>query len=61
MGVWKNRENHLEYYMITKFRDEAHHREFVTAVKQIPEYIEMTKRINDVRLTTEMANLIDLD
>ncbi len=61
VGIWINREDPLEYYMITKFRDEEHHKEFVDTVKQIPEYVEMTKRINEVRLTTEMVNLIDLD
>lgn len=61
VGVWIHRENPLEYYMITKFKDEDHHKEFVTAVKQIPEYVEMTKRINEVRLTIEMVNLVDLD
>ena len=59
VGVWKNQENHLEYYMITKFRDEEHHKDFVTAVKKIPEYVEMTKRIHEVRLTAEMVNLVD--
>jgi len=43
--------------MLTAYQDEAHFREFVNTVKQIPEYIEMTKRVSEVRLTASVVNL----
>jgi len=61
VGIWKNQDNPLEFYMITKYRDEDHHKEFVDAVKEIPEYVVMTNRIDEVRITNEIVNLIDLD
>ncbi len=58
IGVWKNRDNPLEYYMITKYRDEEHHRLFIDAVQKIPEYLEMTQRINETRISSESINLV---
>ena len=61
IGLWKNQDNPLEYFMITKYRDENHHKEFVAAVKEIPEYIAMTKRISEVRISSESINLIEAE
>ncbi|MHA2027975.1 MAG: hypothetical protein ACW99A_07100 [Candidatus Kariarchaeaceae archaeon] len=58
VGVWKNQDDPLEYYMMTKYKDAAHHKRFVEDVKRIPEYIDMTERINEVRLFSESVNLI---
>ena len=58
IGVWKNKDNPLEYYMITKYRDEEHYRKFVEAVKNIPEYIEMTQKISEKRISAETINLV---
>lgn len=57
IGVWKNVDNPLEKYMLTKYRDEDHYQEFVKAVQDIPEYIEMTKQVSKVRLNNEIVDL----
>ncbi|MHA2501800.1 MAG: hypothetical protein ACXAE3_02840 [Candidatus Kariarchaeaceae archaeon] len=57
IGVFRNRDNPLEYYMMTAYRDETHFREFIDTVKQIPEYTEMTRRVSEVRLSNEVTSL----
>ena len=57
IGVFKNREKPLEYYMMTAYQNENHYNSFINAVKKLPEYVEMTKRISEVRLTNEVVNL----
>lgn len=57
IGVWKNKKNPLEKYMLTKYRDEDHYQEFINAVRAIPEYIEMTQQVNKVRLSNEIVDL----
>ncbi|MHA2252529.1 MAG: hypothetical protein ACXAD7_19345 [Candidatus Kariarchaeaceae archaeon] len=59
LGVWKNKDDPLEYYMLTRYRDENHYKEFVETVKKIPEYQEMTKRISEVRLSSEVIDLVE--
>ena len=44
--------------MITKYRDSDHHQQFVEAVKKIPEYVEMTQRISETRISGESINLV---
>lgn len=58
IGVWKNKDNPLEYYMMTKYRDEEHHRQFTEAAKKNHEYLQMTQRINEARISSESTNLI---
>jgi len=57
IGVFRNRENPLEYYMLTGYRDEKHYQEFVTAVRDIPEYQQMTARIDAVRISSDSVDL----
>lgn len=61
IGLWKNKDNPLEYFMITKYRDENHHKEFVAAVKEIPEYVAMTQRISEARISSESINLVEAE
>ena len=57
IGVFRNIENHLEYYMLTAYRDETHYKEFIAKIKEIPEYVEMTKKVSAVRLSSSIVNL----
>lgn len=61
IGVWKNRDNPLEYYMLTRYRDENHFQEFIQTVRQLPEYQEMTKRVSEVRISAESVTLVEED
>ena len=59
LGVWKNKDNPLEYYMLTKYRDEAHYLDFVNQVKQMPEYVQMTRKVDEVRISASVIDLIE--
>ena len=50
IGVFRNRKNPLEFYMLTAYRDEQHYHDFIAAVRDLPHYKEMTQRISDIRL-----------
>lgn len=58
IGVFVNKDNPLEYYMITKYRDEDHFQSFIATVRELPEYQKMTQRVSDVRISAEAVTLI---
>ena len=57
VGVFRNRENPLEFYMITAYRDMEHYQEFINIVQEDPEYVAMTKRVSEVRRFSESITL----
>ena len=61
MGVWKNKNNPLEYYMLTKYRDQDHYDEFISTIKSNEEYLRMTQKVSEVRLSSEIIDLVDAE
>ena len=57
IGVWQNKNNPLEYYMLTKYDDEEHYNHFVTEAQKIPEYIRMNRIIDEIRISSEVVDL----
>lgn len=57
IGVFRNKDDPLELIMITGYRDEGHYEEFVSAVKENSKYRELTKQIEEVRVSNEMKTL----
>ena len=59
IGVWKNKENPLQYYMLTKYQSEAHFQTFIESVRELPPYKEMTEKVDHVRISSEVVTLIE--
>ena len=60
IGVWQDKNNPLQFFMMTKFRDEEHHHTFTEQIKKFPEYNAMTQRINEIRIESENFTLEEI-
>ncbi|MHA2171436.1 MAG: hypothetical protein ACXAB7_16230 [Candidatus Kariarchaeaceae archaeon] len=59
LGVWTNKNDPLEYYMLTKYRNEEHYNTFITQVRDDSRYQEMTQIVNDIRISSEVIDLVE--
>ena len=57
IGAWENIEDPDEGYLITAYRDNAHYEETVAKMRVDPQYIELTKDLQESRESIESVTL----
>ncbi|MHA2029940.1 MAG: hypothetical protein ACW99A_22905 [Candidatus Kariarchaeaceae archaeon] len=57
VGVWENKNDGKETYLMTAYRDESHFHKFTEEMKSHPKYNEMGKELAEDRESVEVVDL----
>jgi hypothetical protein len=57
IGAWENENDSLEYYLITCYRDNDHYQSATTKMRTDPEYVKLSKDLQDTRESIKVVNL----
>ena len=57
IGAWENEDDSLEYYLVTRYRDNNHHKSATTSMRSDPEYVKLSKDLQDSRESIKVVNL----
>ncbi|MFC1803735.1 hypothetical protein ACFL0D_07205 [Thermoproteota archaeon] len=57
IGAWENEDDSLEYYLITHYRDNDHYQNATTKMRTDPEYVKLSKVLQDARESIKVVNL----
>jgi len=57
IGAWENEDDSLEYYLITCYRDNDHYQSATTRMRTDPEYVRLSKDLQDARESIKVVNL----
>ncbi|OLS20288.1 MAG: hypothetical protein HeimC2_37860 [Candidatus Heimdallarchaeota archaeon LC_2] len=57
VGVWENKNDPKETYLMTAYKDESHFQKFSEDMKSHPKYIEMGKEMTEDRKSVEVVDL----
>jgi hypothetical protein len=57
IGVWENVDDSLEYYLITSYQDDDHYQNAITSMRTDPEYVKLSKDLQDSRESIKVVNL----
>jgi hypothetical protein len=57
IGAWENEDDSLEYYLITSYRDNDHYQSATTRMRTDPEYVKLSKDLQDSRESIKVVNL----
>jgi hypothetical protein len=57
IGAWENEDDSLESYLITCYRDNDHYETAVAKMGTDPEYVKLSKALQDARESIKVVNL----
>jgi hypothetical protein len=57
IGAWENEDDSLEYYLITSYRDNDHYQSATKSMRTDPEYVKLSKDLEDARESIRVVNL----
>lgn len=57
IGAWENEDDSLESYLITSYRDNDHYQTAITKMRTDPEYVKLSKALQDARESIKIVNL----
>jgi hypothetical protein len=57
IGAWENEDDSLEYYLLTCYRDNDHYKSAVAQMRTDPEYVKLSKALQDARESIKVVNL----
>ena len=57
IGAWEDEDDSLEYYLITCYRDNEHYQSATIKMRTDPEYVKLSKDLQDARESIKVVNL----
>jgi hypothetical protein len=57
IGAWENEDDPLEYYLITCYLDDTHYQSATAKMRTDPEYVKLSKDLQDARESIKVVNL----
>lgn len=60
VGFWVNAENENEVYYLSKYRDENDYKMKVESLRNDEEYVQLSKRLQEVRTSIESTKLLPM-
>lgn len=60
VGFWVNAENENEVYYLSKYKDENDYKMKVESLRNDEEYIQLSKKLQEVRTSIESTKLLPM-